>query len=606
VENWAEILAETGSFQWYWCISTLDLSFPKDSLGQSSVMLISSIAPKLPHHPNFTVVDILAAADFGWEYLVQDATGLWVLEEFLLSAETPADLRSLQTALTDQLAAFAPIAHPQLAQSRSVLVFDDRLFWQREYIPGHTYQQLLETAIGQDAVFTEDAVWDLLLDVLEPLAQLHDRGLAHGAIDRNAVVCREADGAIVLQRFGGIRDFGLAHRFYPLHPLVEPTGATHGITQDLADLANLALVLLVGDDPLDAATAVLSELQQEAIISDEFAGILTQMLTPKPWRQFRDAREVLQALQTDDLANDLADDDLADDALADRVSPSPTKFPGRDPIIITLAIVFIGLVGLSLWRVVNMTRSQPTASENPPNIGKFSGKSAPQKIAGVASHSTPTKSPSPKSPEKQGIPIELYDRLTTELSTTEKTPTPPIDATLNQLSEEARRELGTYNRRSYDRWFATLTARKISQPTVDILADTAFYLRFPALKTKTLNPRTFGQIWYAIARDQITDLNQQKNLKVITTNNFNESSQLQNGQGRVFQVQLKPGDRLQLSLEAHKQDVRLSVIENEIILTRGSLNTRWTAPPSSRSATYEVILTPLKLDAVAYNLRLQP
>jgi serine/threonine protein kinase, bacterial len=567
-------------------------------------MLISSIAPKLPHHPDFTVVDILAAADFGWEYLVQDATGLWVLEEFLPSAETSPDLRSLQTALTEKLAAFAPISHPQLAQSRSVLVFDDRLFWQREYIPGHTYQQLLETAIAQNEAFTEDAVWDLLTHVLEPLAQLHDRGLVHGAIAPNAVVCREADGAIVLQRFGGIRDFGLAHRFYPLHPLVEPPGATHGITQDLADLANLALVLLVGDDPLDAATAVLSELQQEAIISDEFAGILTQMLTPKPWRRFRNAREVLQALQTNDLAHD-----LADEALADRVSPSPTKFSGRDPIIITLAIVFIGLVGLSLWRVVNMTRSQPTASENPPNIGKFSGKSAPQKIAGVASHSTshstPTKSPSPKSSEKQGIPTELHDRLTAELSTIQKTPAKPIDTTLNQLSEEARRELGTYNRRGYDRWFATLASRKISQPTVDILADTAFYLRFPSLQAKPLNPRTFGQIWYAIARDQITALNQQKTLKLLTTHDFNESGQLQNGQGRVFQVQLKPGDRLQLSLEADKQDIRLSVIENEIVLTRGSLNTRWTAPPSSRSTTYEIILTPLKLDAVAYNLRMQ-
>jgi serine/threonine protein kinase, bacterial len=561
-------------------------------------MLISSIAPKLPHHPDFTVVDILAVADFGWEYLVQDATGLWVLEEFLPSAETPPDLRSIQTALTEQLQAFTPIDHPQLAQSRSVLVFDDRLFWQREYIPGHTYQQLLETAIAQDEAFTEDSMWELLEDVLEPLAQLHDRGLAHGAIDLNAVVFREADGAIVLQRFGGIRDFGLAHRFYPLHPLAERQESTQGIAQDLADLANMALVLLMGDDQFDSATTVLQELQQEAIIGDEFAGILMQMLIPKPWRRFRDAREVLQALQSDDLS----DRDLAPDRVA---PPSPNQFSGRDPIIMTLVIVFIGLVGLSIWRVVQMTRSQPTASENPPNIGKFSGKSAPPNLAGVASNSTPPKSPSPKSPEKQGIPTELYDRLTAELSTTEKTPAPPIDTTLNQLSEEARRELGSYNRRSYDRWLATLASRKISQPTVDILADTAFYIRFPMLQAKTLNPRTFGQLWYAIARDQITDLNQQKSLKVLTANDFNESGQLQHGQGRVFQVQIKPGDRLQLSLEAHKQDVRLSVIENEIVLTRSSLSTRWTAPQSSRGATYEIVLTPLKLDAVAYNLRLQ-
>jgi serine/threonine protein kinase, bacterial len=564
-------------------------------------MLISSIVPKLPTHSDFAVIDVFAAADFGWEYLVQDATGFWILEEFLPSAETPSDLPALQTELLQQLQPFTSIVHPQLAQSRSVLVFEDRLFWQREYIPGHTYRHRLETAIAQDEAFTEDAVWDLLIDVLEPLAALHDRGLAHGAIDLHAIVDRESDGAIVLQRFGGIRDFGLTHRFYPLHPLVVSPAATQSITQDLADLAHLALMLLNGDDQLANATTVVSELQQEAIIGDEFAAILTQMLRPKPWRRFRDAREVLQALQTDDLA----DDDLTDDLEDDQYAPKSSKFPARDPIIIALAIVFIGLVGLSLWRIIQTTRSQPTASKNPPNIGKFSGKSTPQKIAGVASHATPPKSPSPKNSEKQGIPTELYDRLTAELAKTAKSPETPISATLNDLSEEARRELGTYNRRSYDRWFATLASRKISQPTVDILADTAFYLRFPPLQGKTLNPRSFGQLWYAIARDQITDLNQQKNLKILTTGDFNESGQLQNGQGRVFQVQIKPGDRLQLSLEAHKQDVRLSVIENEIVLTRGSLNTRWTAPQSSRGATYEIILTPLKLDAVTYNLRLQ-
>jgi hypothetical protein len=261
-------------------------------------MLISSVAPKLPHHPDFTVVDMLAAADFGWEYLIRDANGLWVLEELLPSAETAEDLVTLQAMLTDRLQPFGAIDDPQLAPIGEILIVDDRLFWRRAYVQGMTDRQRLETAIAQDEAFAETAVWDWLEAVLEPLAQLHDRGLVHGAIDLNAVVCREADGAMVLQRFGDIRAFGLAHHFYPLLPLrVEPVAT--GLAQDLVDLAGLALVLLTGDESIDDATEILQNLQQSDIIGDELVEILTTMLAPKPWRKFRDARDVLQAVQAD-------------------------------------------------------------------------------------------------------------------------------------------------------------------------------------------------------------------------------------------------------------------------------------------------------------------
>jgi serine/threonine protein kinase, bacterial len=559
-------------------------------------MLISSVAPKLPHHPDFTVVDMLAAADFGWEYLIRDAEGLWVLEELMPSAETTEDLGTLQAMLTDRLQPFCTIADPQLAPIGEILIVDDRLFWRRSYVVGRTYGQLLETAIAQDEVFTEDAVWDWLEAVLEPLAQLHDRGLVHGAIDLNAVVCREADGAIVLQRFGDVRGFGLAHYFYPLLPLRAEPVAT-GVAQDLADLAGLALVLLTGDESIDDAIEILQNLQQSEIIGDELVGILTTMLAPKPWRKFRDARDVLQAVQTDG-------DEPAESALPKPDSRFSNQSPtGRDPIVITLAIVLVGLVALAFWRIANIRRLPATSQPETP-VGKFSGKAAPA-ATNLAAMVADEPKAAPPLPEKQGITAELYDRLMSELAKTEKQPEQRINPVLHSLSEEARRELGSYYRRNYDRWFATLASRKVSQPTVDILADTAFYLRFPMLQGKTLNPRTFGQLWYAIARDQITALNQQQNLKVLAAGDFNESGKLAQGQGRVFQVQLKPGDRLQLSLQAQKQDVQLSVIENEIVLTRGSINTRWTAPPSSRGATYEIILTPLKLDAVAYSLRLQ-
>jgi serine/threonine protein kinase, bacterial len=558
-------------------------------------MLISSVVPKLPHHPDFRVVDVLAAADFGWEYLVEDGAGLWVLEELLPSAETIEDLPTLQAMLADRLQLFNAFDDAQVAASGEMLMIDDRLFWRREYVAGRSYRQLFDASVAQDETFTEDAVWDFLEDVLEPLARLHDRDLVHGAIELNAVVVRADDGSIVLQRSGGIREFGLAHHFYRLSPLLMVGPASlSSAAGDLQDLATIAVVLLTGDEAMAPSAPLLDELRQDAIIGDELATVLAKMLGLKSRQRLRDARAALAAFP------------LAIPVVAPQAPQ--TKLTMRDPIIAVLSIVFVSLVALALWRVANMLRmpeSNSSASTPETTVGKFSGKTAPP----IAPETTATAAPKPDSAtanqsEKQGIPADLYDRLISEAAT-EKIPAQSINAIVNGLSEESRREVGTYYRRNYDRWLATLAARQISQPTVDILADTAFYLRVPTLRGQTLNPRSFGQLWYAIARDQITGLNQQQNLKVLTNGDFNESGKLANGHGRVWQVQVRSGEHLQLRLNTPKSDVRLSVIENEIVLIRDSSQPQWTAPKSSRSTTYEIILTPLKLDAVSYDLTLK-
>jgi serine/threonine-protein kinase len=75
---------------------------------------------------------------------------------------------------------------------------------------------------------------------------------------------------------------------------------------------------------------------------------------------------------------------------------------------------------------------------------------------------------------------------------------------LETLSASSRQKLGSYRRANYDQWLAELGETGLaSSPTLDPLADEKFFQLFPELKGKTLNPRTFGQIWYAIAEDQL-------------------------------------------------------------------------------------------------------
>ncbi|MCL6433463.1 MAG: hypothetical protein K6T90_04475 [Leptolyngbyaceae cyanobacterium HOT.MB2.61] len=74
---------------------------------------------------------------------------------------------------------------------------------------------------------------------------------------------------------------------------------------------------------------------------------------------------------------------------------------------------------------------------------------------------------------------------------------------LAQLSPETRSKLGTYNRNNYDRWLQELGERGPSSPRLDSLTNAWFFQLFPELKGRELNPRTFGQIWFAIAEERL-------------------------------------------------------------------------------------------------------
>ncbi len=82
---------------------------------------------------------------------------------------------------------------------------------------------------------------------------------------------------------------------------------------------------------------------------------------------------------------------------------------------------------------------------------------------------------------------------------------------LATLKPETRSKLGTYRRANYDQWLATLgEANAKNSARLDALADSRFFQLFPEQKGKTLNPRTFGQVWYAIAEDQLSTAQAQK------------------------------------------------------------------------------------------------
>lgn len=77
---------------------------------------------------------------------------------------------------------------------------------------------------------------------------------------------------------------------------------------------------------------------------------------------------------------------------------------------------------------------------------------------------------------------------------------------LEGLSPEVRRKLGSYQREDYDRWTAPGSGASLNSRELNVLVNNRFGELFPDQKGKTLNPKTFGQVWYALAEEELNKL----------------------------------------------------------------------------------------------------
>jgi serine/threonine-protein kinase len=210
-----------------------------------------------------------------------------------------------------------------------------------------------------------------------------------------------------------------------------------------------------------------------------------------------------------------------------------------------------------------------------------------------------------------GIPGDFLDRLVQETMGSASIPSSAtqtlqyLQQGLATLSLEARVGMGTYYRRDYDRWLATLTDLKLNAASVEALADAYFANHFPESANRSLNPRTSGQIWYAIAHDQIHALRQKNNLVTLAAQPGHHDQVLNYGQGQIYQIRLGPQQTLAVQLDTPTSGLRLSVIQDGRWLLKNSADLNWSAPATHQATIYEVVLTPTRLDKIAYRLRLQ-
>jgi serine/threonine-protein kinase len=85
-----------------------------------------------------------------------------------------------------------------------------------------------------------------------------------------------------------------------------------------------------------------------------------------------------------------------------------------------------------------------------------------------------------------------------------------VQTKLASLSAETRSKLGSYQRADYEKWIAPGNGASVNSRELNVLANNRFGQLFPDQKGKILDPKTFGQVWYAIAEEELKQLKPQQ------------------------------------------------------------------------------------------------
>ncbi|MBW4675210.1 MAG: serine/threonine protein kinase [Desmonostoc geniculatum HA4340-LM1] len=194
--------------------------------------------------------------------------------------------------------------HEQIPRLFAHFDEDGDFYLVQEYIDGHPLTQ--EIISGQR--MSENAVVNLLKDILEVLVFVHEHNIIHRDIKPQNLMRRHSDGKIVLIDFGSIKKIGALGASLTVvvgTPGYMPSEQAKGKPKLSSD------IYAVGMIGIQALTGLIPDQLQEdpntgeliwrhhAQVSDAFADILDRMVCDRHSQRYQSAAEALQALDFD-------------------------------------------------------------------------------------------------------------------------------------------------------------------------------------------------------------------------------------------------------------------------------------------------------------------
>jgi formylglycine-generating enzyme required for sulfatase activity len=251
-----------------------------------------------------------------------------------------------------------------------------------EIVPGHQWQ--------------EGEVVNLLKEILEVLAFVHQENIIHRDIKPENLMRRHSDGKIVLIDFGAVKQVSAMQVSTQGQTNLTITIGTPGYMPDEQSNGKPKLcsdVYAVGAIGIQALTGLFpSQLPENpktgeidwrdrAQVSDRLANVLDMMVKPHFSQRYQSAAEALQALKAV-LANQLSSSQattiasstpsIAPAILANlqpstnsATTPASHSYPNRRRFITIASLTGLGLLGAVIWENVRPKSDRiPTASNN--------------------------------------------------------------------------------------------------------------------------------------------------------------------------------------------------------------------------------------------------
>jgi serine/threonine-protein kinase len=596
---------------------------------------------------------------------------LCVLKEFAPAVEGSQALQKAEELFQREAGIMYQLQHPQIPRFRELfrtnLQGRGQLFLVQDYVEGQTYQEILQRRLTQGWCFTEPEVLQLLCQVLPVLEYIHSRGVVHRDISPDNLIQRSTDQLPVLIDFGGVKQVAAAVAsqvafaqpiltrlgkagYAPLEQMQRGEVSAHS---DLYALAVTVLVLLTGKEPLPLLENTPQAWQQQVTLSYPLVAVLERMLSPRATQRYQTAAEVLHTLNSFAMPS------------AQSIPPSPNPqppIPATIPLAppassaspshqhqpaaavlpqprqrstgfgaIALLLLLTGGAGVGwfagsrwlqpFWVGFQTDRSAPTDSPDygssdpqlpPAEQERKQALSQRRQQLGI-NHSFLVQLVNQefyaRHPQRQGQPLTASPEDETLRSEWDKIASNFLEG-LQTLSPQARSRLGQYTAANLTARQASVNQLNLSSRTLNDLTDVRFFSLFPEQpRNQNLLKLPIGQVWQAIATDQLTALQDGRALERIqfAPGRFAQqvSGSLKPGEGKAFTASLQKDQMLRLDLQA-TGNTHLSLYpptSKTQPLLQDSPEIHWTGK-LTETGIYEIAIVSNSSNPVNYTLNL--
>jgi len=308
----------------------------------------------------YKITKLLGSGNFGITYLAEDLdlpdNPLCVVKN-LRQSQNPEELKDFIAFFEKEAKALSRLGNEcnQIPRLFAHFQEGDEFYLVQEYVDGHDLSQ----EISPGKKLSEAQLTQLLTDILEVLAFVHNNDIIHRDIKAQNLMRRNSDGRIILIDFGTVKEINKlkgnsqdltnasvivgTHGYMP----IEQLGGYPKLCSDVYAVGMLGIYALTGikpkDLPKDPDTFEVI-WQDKVSISTQLANVLDKMVRSNFKERYQTAGEALQALQIPLLKPTTPTVSLAPGLSS---ASLPTSFPGLNQrFFISFGVVFSLVFGI--------------------------------------------------------------------------------------------------------------------------------------------------------------------------------------------------------------------------------------------------------------------